>query len=108
MSCSGGDVMSCSGGNVLPQRACRCRHAAAARSAPRWRRCTTAGWRTLRAPHPATIHVAAIVVYSHFKDYINHCDCFGHRLSINRLTKRGKEKSPSDGHSQCEKEMDDH
>jgi hypothetical protein len=34
--------------------------------------CTTAGWRTLRAPHPATIHVAAIVVYSHFKDYINH------------------------------------
>jgi hypothetical protein len=26
-----------------------------------------------------------------------------HRLSINRPTKRGKEKSPSDGH--CEKEM---
>jgi hypothetical protein len=31
-----------------------------------------------------------------------------HRLSINRPTKRGKEKSPSDGHCQCEKEMDDH
>jgi hypothetical protein len=30
-----------------------------------------------------------------------------HRLSINRPTKRGKEKSPSDGHCQCEKEMDD-
>jgi hypothetical protein len=31
-----------------------------------------------------------------------------HRLSINRLTKRGKEMAPSDGHCQCEKEMDDH
>jgi hypothetical protein len=31
-----------------------------------------------------------------------------HRLSIDRLTKRGKEKSPSDGHCQCKKEMDDH
>jgi hypothetical protein len=30
-----------------------------------------------------------------------------HRLSINRPTNRGKEKSPSDGHCQCEKEMDD-
>jgi hypothetical protein len=35
-------------------------------------------------------------------------DCDTHRRSINRLTKRGKEKSPSDGHCQCEKEMDDH
>jgi hypothetical protein len=34
--------------------------------------------------------------------------CFTHRLSINRPTKRGKEKSASDGHSQCEKEMNDH
>jgi hypothetical protein len=31
-----------------------------------------------------------------------------HRLGINRPTKRGKEKSPSYGHCQCEKEMDDH
>jgi hypothetical protein len=31
-----------------------------------------------------------------------------HTLSINRPTKRGIEKSPSDGHCQCEKEMDDH
>jgi hypothetical protein len=31
-----------------------------------------------------------------------------HRLSINIPTKRGKEKSPSDGHCQCQKEMDDH
>jgi hypothetical protein len=31
-----------------------------------------------------------------------------HRLSINRPTKRGKEKSLSDGHCQCKKEMDDH
>jgi hypothetical protein len=33
---------------------------------------------------------------------------FNHRLSINRPTKRGKQKSPSDGHCQCEKEIDDH
>jgi hypothetical protein len=31
-----------------------------------------------------------------------------HRLSINRPTKRGKEKSPSIGQCQCEKETDDH
>jgi hypothetical protein len=31
-----------------------------------------------------------------------------HRLSINRPTKRGKENSRSDGHCQCEKEMEDH
>jgi hypothetical protein len=29
-------------------------------------------------------------------------------FSINRPTMRGKEKSPSDGHCQWEKEMDDH
>jgi hypothetical protein len=29
-------------------------------------------------------------------------------IPINRPTKRGKEKSPSDGHCQCEKEMDDY
>jgi hypothetical protein len=31
-----------------------------------------------------------------------------HRATINVPTKRGKEKSPSDGHCQCEKELDDH
>jgi hypothetical protein len=31
-----------------------------------------------------------------------------HRLSINKPTKRGKEKFPFDGHCQCEKAMDDH
>jgi hypothetical protein len=31
-----------------------------------------------------------------------------HRLSINRPTKRGKENSRSDGHRQCEKEMEDY
>jgi hypothetical protein len=30
-----------------------------------------------------------------------------HRLSINRPTKRAKEKYPSDEHCQCQKEMDD-
>jgi hypothetical protein len=39
---------------------------------------------------------------------ISHCDSLLHRLSINRPTKRGKEKSPSDGHCQCKKEIDDH
>jgi hypothetical protein len=34
--------------------------------------------------------------------------CKDHRFSINRPTKRGKEKSPSDGHCQCKKEMEDH
>jgi hypothetical protein len=38
----------------------------------------------------------------HLKEY------FVHRLSINRPTKRRKEKSPSDGHCQCKKEMDNH
>jgi hypothetical protein len=32
---------------------------------------------------------------------------WSHRLCINRPTKRGKEKSPSDD-CQCQKEMDDH
>jgi hypothetical protein len=31
-----------------------------------------------------------------------------HTLSINRPTKRGKEKCPSGGHCQFQKEMDDH
>jgi hypothetical protein len=31
-----------------------------------------------------------------------------HRLSINLLTKRGKEKSPFNGHFQCKKEIEDH
>jgi hypothetical protein len=31
-----------------------------------------------------------------------------HRLSINRPTKRGKEKSLSNGHWQCQKEMGNH
>jgi hypothetical protein len=30
------------------------------------------------------------------------------QTNINGPTKRGKEKSPSDGHCKCEKEMDDH
>jgi hypothetical protein len=42
------------------------------------------------------------------KAYIHGEVYFDHRLSINRPSKRGKEKSPSDGHCQCEKEMDDH
>jgi hypothetical protein len=31
-----------------------------------------------------------------------------HRLGINRPTKGGEEKCSSDGHCQCQKEMDDH
>jgi hypothetical protein len=33
---------------------------------------------------------------------------YNHRHSINRPTNRGKEKSPSGGHYQWRKEMDDH
>jgi hypothetical protein len=33
---------------------------------------------------------------------------FNHRFIINRPTKRGKEKSSSDGRCQCGKEMEDH
>jgi hypothetical protein len=36
------------------------------------------------------------------------CNNISQRLSINRPAKRGKEKSPSDGHCRCQKEMDDH
>jgi hypothetical protein len=38
----------------------------------------------------------------------DHANRPNHRLSINRPTKREKEKSRSDGHCQREKEMDDH
>jgi hypothetical protein len=38
----------------------------------------------------------------------NQSKCKHYRLSINRPTKRGKEKSPFDGYRQCKKEMDDH
>jgi hypothetical protein len=43
-----------------------------------------------------------------YKTHVKRKRRSSHRLSINRPTKRGKEKSPSDGHCQCEKEMDDH
>jgi hypothetical protein len=33
-------------------------------------------------------------------------DGLSHRLSFNRPIKRGKDKSPSDEHCQCEKKMD--
>jgi hypothetical protein len=44
------------------------------------------------------------------KDMNFECNQFRskHRFSINRPTKRGKEKYPSDGHCQCQKEMDEH
>jgi hypothetical protein len=48
-------------------------------------------------------------IRKHFRFNNNSPDgCHNHRYSINRPTKRGKEKSQSDGHYQCEKEMDDH
>jgi hypothetical protein len=52
--------------------------------------------------------------------FMNHCHiskyfgienatlCLNHRLSIIRPTKHGKERSLSDGHCQCQKEMDEH
>lgn len=45
----------------LPRRACRCLHAAAARSERRWPRCTTVGWRMPRDPRPVTKQVYCIL-----------------------------------------------
>jgi hypothetical protein len=44
----------------------------------------------------------SIIEFKYFRRILDH------RLSINRPTKRGKDKSSSDGHCQCEKEIDDH
>jgi hypothetical protein len=44
----------------------------------------------------------------HIYNNCTHYLITNHRLSINIPTKRGKEESPSDGHCQCEKEMDYH
>jgi hypothetical protein len=59
-----------------------------------------------------------LVCWLYYRKWVGTCDSFGvnswfiyrlnHRFSINIPTKRGKEKSPSDGHCQCQKEMDDH
>jgi hypothetical protein len=54
------------------------------------------------------VSIPYILFYSNFAIVFKLLLCLGHRLSINRPTKRGKEKFPSDGHCQCEKEMDDH
>jgi hypothetical protein len=57
------------------------------------------------------LHLANKVIIHNFVNLQFRCefhDCFSHRLSINKPTKRGKEKSPFDGHCQCEKEMDNH
>jgi hypothetical protein len=52
------------------------------------------------------ISLAQIHLYS--DSYKSGLYVLNYRLSINRPTKRGKEKSLSDGHCQCEKEMDNH
>jgi hypothetical protein len=52
---------------------------------------------------PASI-ILIIIDYLHTSSINNTT----HRLSINRPTKIEKEKVPSDGHCQCEKEMDNH
>jgi hypothetical protein len=51
-------------------------------------------------------HCIHFSLYNRLLGYIGLA--MNHRLSINRPTKRGKEMSPSYGHRQCEKEMDDH
>jgi hypothetical protein len=40
--------------------------------------------------------------------YFGQAVYYTHRLSINRPTKSGKEKSPFDGHCQCKKEIENH
>jgi hypothetical protein len=53
---------------------------------------------------PSTSSNIARYIYN-----VNHCFTMNCKnLSINRPTKRGKEKSPSEGHCQCRKEIDDH
>jgi hypothetical protein len=44
----------------------------------------------------------------HLSEGFNSNETQKHGLSINRPTKREKEKSSSDGHCQCQKAMDDH
>jgi hypothetical protein len=46
--------------------------------------------------------------YASLPRFQNDVDWLKYRLSTNRPTKREKEKSRSNGHCQCEKEMDDH
>jgi hypothetical protein len=53
--------------------------------------------------HPSLRNKVSDIWLCNSKSKSDRCD---HRLSINRPTKREKEKSPSDG--QCEKEVDDH
>jgi hypothetical protein len=49
-----------------------------------------------------------ILVHSTLIIFIyQHVNCLNHRLSIDRPTKRGKENSPSVGHCQCQKKMND-
>jgi hypothetical protein len=52
--------------------------------------------------------MTVLVVPRNSMSFTVHCQLVVTRRLINRPTKRGKEKSPSDGHCQREKEMDDH
>jgi hypothetical protein len=56
---------------------------------------------------PCRTRARSQIPYTHILLHANPL-CYPHRLSINRPTKRGKEKFRSDGHYQREKEMDDH
>jgi hypothetical protein len=58
----------------------------------------------LKKSHKVT-HWKGMAFYS-VSGIVNSMVGYNHRLSINRPTKRGKEKSPSDRHCQCKKEMD--
>jgi hypothetical protein len=49
-----------------------------------------------------------LVISMYTQQHACYCKGYSHRVSINRPTKRRKEKLPSDGHCQCEKKMDDH
>jgi hypothetical protein len=54
------------------------------------------------------VSIPYFLYFSNFAIVIEFLLCLSHRLSVNRPTYRREDKSPSDGHCQCEKEMDDH
>jgi hypothetical protein len=57
-----------------------------------------------------SVSTTSVPILESGEAHVPYCtnDCLYHRLSINRPTKREREKSPSDGHCQYKTEMDEH
>jgi hypothetical protein len=101
-ACRGTCAWCCTGG-TRTSRSCSEAH-------PR-RGPTTPVRRTISTPsqHPTSLLSVSLhlLFFISLRSTIN-TYTHDHRLSINRPTNRGKDKSSSDGHYQCETEMDDH